>query len=491
MRCTGRRTLRATSRPTASERTAADGDRDQREGAGGLVGVARLGRRRRGGRRRRCGGGGGRLDDRHLELVHLGDQRLHRGQDLRLPGRLLLGDGPLGRRAQRRAGGQLGGRGGRLLLRVGDDLLDLGRRAPRYCWRRAGELARTRPARPATSGRSAAASTSAARVCAGGGGLVLRRRPALRRQRLDVGAGDVGLQLPPVDLQLAQRVDRHGALGVDDVGLRAELGHPVDPEGADADGRDAGDEDGADHPHAQAAVRRGARGQARRGLVGHDLVGSAWPRVLRVLHLLAASCDIGVVRPVVRLGCRSAGWTGRTGGTGLRATARKAATPSSSLVPVTSVATAMQVGVRVRHRHRATAGRRAPTRRRRCRWACPRRRRRPPGRCRAAAATFARPDALVTPAAEISARASVEEWVTVARSPMTSSTSATNSSGGSSSWRASSLATGAATISSSVASATPGRVDVPARLVDRLVTELQPVLDGEPGVRAAGGAARR
>ena len=72
------------------------------------------------------------------------------------------------------------------------------------------------------------------------------------------------------------------------------------------------------------------------------------------------------------------------------------------------------------------------------------------------AATFARPDALVTPAAEISARASLEEWVTVARSPMTSSTRATNSSGDSSSWRASSLAAGAATISSSVASATPG-----------------------------------
>jgi hypothetical protein len=53
-------------------------------------------------------------------------------------------------------------------------------------------------------------------------------------------------------------------------------------------------------------------------------------------------------------------------------------------------------------------------------------------------------------------QASVEELVTVAVSPTTRSTSAMNSSRGSASWRASSLATGAATISSSVATATPG-----------------------------------
>ena len=140
-----------------------------------------------------------------------------------------------------------------------------------------------------------------------------------------------------------------------------------------------------------------------------------------------------------------------------------------------------QVGVRVGHRHRPAARPRGPTRRRRCRWACHRRRRRPRARRRAAAATFARPDALVTPAAEISASASLEECVTVARPPMTSSTSATNSSGPSSSWRASSLAAGDGDHLLERRLGDPGGVDVPAGPVDRLVAELEPVLDGEPG----------
>ena len=45
--------------------------------------------------------------------------------------------------------------------------------------------------------------------------------------------GRVGLQQPPVDLELAQRVDRDGALGVDGVGFGAQGGHPGDAERAD------------------------------------------------------------------------------------------------------------------------------------------------------------------------------------------------------------------------------------------------------------------
>ncbi len=52
--------------------------------------------------------------------------------------------------------------------------------------------------------------------------------------------------------------------------------------------------------------------------------------------------------------------------------------------------------------------------------------------------------------------ATLEEWVTVARSPTISSMSSTKASGVIDPWRASSLAAGAAAISSRVATATPG-----------------------------------
>ena len=215
----------------------------------------------------------------------------------------------------------------------------------------------------------------------------------------DVRPGGVGGVLPPVRLQGAQTVERDGALVVDLAGLVAEHRHPLDAERRRrprGDQRD--DEDGAEQPRPCSPPRaaRGARPPPPRRRT---------PRrgFLRVVHRRAApgSGALGPLsyrQPTTRPGSGPAVSRiemDRPGG----ATERlQEGGDAVVLVGGGDVGRhGHQVGVRVGHGHGPAAGRRGPTRRRRCRWACRRRRRRPRARSPCRAATLASPDAFVTP----------------------------------------------------------------------------------------------
>src|SRR6185312_15740144 len=252
------------------------------------------------------------------------------------------------------------------------------------------------------------------------------------------------------DVPDGDRAVVHAAPEVDRVALldRVEVvdGGQVGLDGVDPDHADGGeahhaeddDEEAEREPSADGQVRehsdlRTGWGEHRRS--PDSLLGGSFERLHRTL--------VSEPSPV------AAGTSGAPGVPAVPAAQRErrnSATPSSSLVCVTSVATA------------STSG-----------WACAIATARPPAartHSKAAmslgmspkttmsaastpwrAATLARPVALVIPSAEISASASDDELVTVARSATTSSTIATNRSPSASSWRASSLATGAVTSS--------------------------------------------
>ena len=327
-------------KPISSGTRTATADRDDREGARLLVGVARVGRRR--GRVGDRGRGGlvERGDDGRLLLVHLLDQRLHLGGDLGGRRLLLLGRDheqsggdrrpaprpPAAAQPSRRPGSRPAGRG----------TAGSRRRTPR-----------TPPAPPRRSAGRPPLAMSAVSVSAAAAALSWADSRASRGR-----ASMLARAVWVCSSHQSTWSSRSASTGtvpsrVDGVGLRAQRGHPVDAEGADATVvrparrtvptsacAGSGSATGAGRDPARPA--RPGTPPRRSGRAGTPACGPSACSLLPGKGLFP--------RAIGSPGARLARGSDRIRSGRRQSAARKAATPSSSLVPVTSVATASRSG---------------------------------------------------------------------------------------------------------------------------------------------------